>query len=71
MADFDLKEALLLAKFTVEKRFEGCKNTAELKDTVVEMFGGDYSVNVIDVEVRPEKFKASAFTIEHQRQGRL
>ena len=38
MADFDLREALLLAKFTVEKRFEGCKNTAELKDTVVEMF---------------------------------
>ena len=59
MADFDLKEALLLAKFTVEKRFEGCKNTAELKDTLVEMFGGDYSVNVIDVEGRPEKFKAS------------
>ena len=62
MADFDLKKALLLAKFTVEKRFEGCKNTAELKDTVVEMCvgGGDYSVNVIDVEGRPEKFKASS-----------
>ena len=61
MADFDLKEALLLprAKFSVEKHFEGCKNTAELKDTVVEMFVGNYSVNIIDVDGRPEKFKAS------------
>ena len=58
MADFDLKDALLLAKFSVEKRFDGCKNTAELKDTVVEMFGGDYSIHVIDVEGRPDKFKA-------------
>ena len=38
MADFDLKEALLLAKFSVEKRLDGFTNTQELKDTVAEMF---------------------------------
>ena len=31
----------------------------ELKDTVAEMFGGDNSINIIDVEGNPEKFKAT------------
>ena len=42
MADFDLKEALLLEKLSVEKRFDGCKITQELKDTIADLFGGDY-----------------------------
>ncbi len=57
MADFDLKEALLLAGFSVKQQFQGYRNTAELKDTVRDMFSG-IDIIVEDIQGRPDHFEA-------------
>ena len=57
MADFNLKEALLLAGFSAKQHFQGYQNTAELVDTVKDMFS-DIFVVVEDIQGRPDNFEA-------------
>ena len=57
MADFNLKKALLLAGFSAKQHFQGYQNTAELVDTVNDMFS-DIFVVVEDIQGRPDKFEA-------------
>ena len=57
MADFDLKEALHLAGFSAKQKFQGYRNTAELVDTVKDMFS-DLPVIVEDIQGRSDHFEA-------------
>ena len=56
MAEFDLKEALLVASFSVKQRFQGFRNTTELKDTVRDMFDG-VDIQIVDVQGRTVHFE--------------
>ena len=57
--EFDLKEALLLASFSVKQRFQGFRNTEELKDTVKDVFSGvNEELTIIDVQGRLDNFEA-------------
>ena len=57
MADFDLKEALLLAGFSAKQHFQGYRNTAELVDTVRDIFSG-IPIVVEDIQGRTDNFEA-------------
>ena len=54
MAEFDLKEALLVASFSVK---QGFRNTTELKDTVRDMFDG-VDIQIVDIQGRTDNFEA-------------
>ena len=58
MAEFDLRQAINWGAIAASNRFEGLKNTQELKDTVCEMFNGA-SISVTHVQGQMEKFKCS------------
>ena len=58
MAEFNLRQAINWVEIAASHRFEGLKNTQELKDTVCEMLNGA-SISVTHVQGQIEKFKCS------------
>ena len=55
--EFNLEEAIAWGQLTAVQRFEGLKNTQELKDTVSEMFNGVTStIEIENVQGSTDKF---------------
>ena len=60
MAEFDLSDALLSASFSLKQRFQGFRNTAELKDTITGMFDG-VEIQIDYIQGRSDNFEAKLF----------
>ena len=58
MAAFDFSETLLSANLSKLQRFQGLKNTAELKDTITGIFNG-CAITIKCVEGKTDEFRAT------------
>ena len=60
MAEFNFAEAIAWGQLESAQRFEGLKNTQELKDTVMEMFNGiESKIKITHVQGTTEIFKCN------------